>query len=416
MAAAMAAVGEPEMLDVLRLPFDWAEMVAAQAADVRLQLSDSKQYAMVGDVICLKRGDERVPVLPDSLLQRTLDWLHQGHGHQGVAKMLLTAAPVFHVPKLAQLLRAVVRRCGACMSDKPYAGHGAAPLKPISVERANTRWQIDYFVVGELNVLNIVDVYSGYSMAQATDAQTAAATIAALESVAEVRGLPREMSSDNGPHFSADATKQWLREHGVKQLLAVPWSPQSSGLVEASNGALKAMMRTGATLAHALRLHNFVPRVGMDVAPATAYMGANPVRYHHLVSDADPDLFDAQRTALQNAYKAAYDERTAREPPAFAVGQIVFVKNPNRLARPRYTGPARVVSVHEDHLEVQAAGQRRVLRVHKRRAKPGHVPMAREDDDDDAAAPDDGDDGDEDAEAEDVYIGDGTLGDFVRHH
>ena len=361
---------------ILRLPFTWQELVDAQASDTRVQLSQSKQFVKVGQLVCLKRDDERVPVVPDSLLRRALQWLHEGHGHVGVAKMLSIADPVLHIPKLRKLLEAWVRRCNHCQSTKPYASHGSQRLRVSQVARPNQRWQIDFFTFSEKQYLNVVDVYSGFSMARLTPDQTAESTIAALELVVGERGVPKEISSDNGPHFVAASLREFLAAHAIAKIDAVPWHPQSNGAVEASNGALKALMSSGLDLSGALRVHNFVPRAaGMEVCPATAYMNAN-VPHTLLSQHADPSVFEEQKKKVQRAYEEQYNRRHRKDVPGFCAGQIVYRQNKSGRG-PRYEGPMRVEEVHEAHLLVRTRGGRR-LRVHKSLAKPGECPIEEE--------------------------------------
>ena len=63
-----------------------------------------------------------------------------------------------------------------------------------------------------------------------------------IEQLAELfleRGVPEHIRSDNGPEFTAQAIRQWLRELGVKTLYIEPGSPWENGYIESFNGKLR---------------------------------------------------------------------------------------------------------------------------------------------------------------------------------
>ena len=53
------------------------------------------------------------------------------------------------------------------------------------------------------------------------------------------RGIPRHIRSDNGPEFTAKATRRWLNHVGVETLFIEPGSPWENGYIESFNGKLR---------------------------------------------------------------------------------------------------------------------------------------------------------------------------------
>ena len=53
------------------------------------------------------------------------------------------------------------------------------------------------------------------------------------------RGVPEHIRSDNGPEFTAQVVRRWLKEVGVKTLFIEPGSPWENRYVESLNGKLR---------------------------------------------------------------------------------------------------------------------------------------------------------------------------------
>ncbi len=53
------------------------------------------------------------------------------------------------------------------------------------------------------------------------------------------RGVPEHIRSDNGPEFTAQVVRDWLKRVGVKTLFIEPGSPWENGYCESFNGKLR---------------------------------------------------------------------------------------------------------------------------------------------------------------------------------
>jgi transposase InsO family protein len=90
------------------------------------------------------------------------------------------------------------------------------------------------------HILAVRDLASGCQLAwlPVLD-ETAAATIAALESLFLEHGPPLVLKSDNGPGFISEAMEDFLDRWQVRPLFSPPHTPEYNGACEAGNGALK---------------------------------------------------------------------------------------------------------------------------------------------------------------------------------
>jgi transposase InsO family protein len=59
------------------------------------------------------------------------------------------------------------------------------------------------------------------------------------------RGVPSYIRSDNGPEFTANVVRAWLKRVGVKTLFIAPGSPWENGYVESFNGKLRDELLNG---------------------------------------------------------------------------------------------------------------------------------------------------------------------------
>jgi transposase InsO family protein len=59
------------------------------------------------------------------------------------------------------------------------------------------------------------------------------------------RGTPDFIRSDNGPEFTAEVIRGWLKRLGVKTLFIEPGSPWENGYIESFNGKLRDELLNG---------------------------------------------------------------------------------------------------------------------------------------------------------------------------
>lgn len=61
---------------------------------------------------------------------------------------------------------------------------------------------------------------------------SAAKTIEELRKLFATHGLPEQLVSENGPQFTADEFRAFLRSNGIKHIRSVPYYPAANGIAE----------------------------------------------------------------------------------------------------------------------------------------------------------------------------------------
>lgn len=92
-------------------------------------------------------------------------------------------------------------------------------------------------------ILVIVDMFTRWVEAYPTRRNDARAVLKALSRELIPRfGIPQEINSDRGTHFTNKTIQTLTQELGVQWKLHTPYHPQSSGMVERINREIKATL------------------------------------------------------------------------------------------------------------------------------------------------------------------------------
>jgi len=114
-----------------------------------------------------------------------------------------------------------------------------APLAP------NERWSLDFvhdrLVNGRtLRLLTIVDDFTRECLwIEADTALSGPRVTRVLDCVAELRGRPASLLTDNGPEFAGLALERWAHEHRVQHRFITPGKPSENAYIESFNGKLR---------------------------------------------------------------------------------------------------------------------------------------------------------------------------------
>jgi putative transposase len=91
-----------------------------------------------------------------------------------------------------------------------------------------------------LKILSIIDEYSRECLAlQVARSLKANDVIDALNDLFIRRGVPEHIRSDNGPEFTAEAVRSWLKTLEIEPLFIEPGSPWENGYVESFHGKFR---------------------------------------------------------------------------------------------------------------------------------------------------------------------------------
>jgi putative transposase len=110
---------------------------------------------------------------------------------------------------------------------------------------ANQRWSLD-FVSDSLadgrrfRILCVIDDFSRECLATVVDTSLSGLRVAReLDRIAEIRGLPCMVVSDNGTELTSNAMLKWQEERKVEWHYIAPGKPMQNGFVESFNGRLR---------------------------------------------------------------------------------------------------------------------------------------------------------------------------------
>lgn len=117
---------------------------------------------------------------------------------------------------------------------------------PMAISQGpNQRWSLD-FVSDALadgrrfRILCVIDDFSGECLATVVDTSIPGIRVAReLDRIAEMRGHPSMVVSDNGTELTSNAILKWQQDRKVEWHYIAPGKPMQNGLVESFNGRLR---------------------------------------------------------------------------------------------------------------------------------------------------------------------------------
>lgn len=115
------------------------------------------------------------------------------------------------------------------------------PVPLDEAKRPNDCWSLDFMSDSltdgrSYRTLNVTDDFNREALAIEVDhSLPSARVVRVLDQIAEERGYPRKLRSDNGPEFVAQALEDWAGEHGVDHQPIDPGKPTQNAYVERFN-------------------------------------------------------------------------------------------------------------------------------------------------------------------------------------
>ena len=109
----------------------------------------------------------------------------------------------------------------------------------------NPRWSLDFMSDAledgrRFRVLNVIDDFSRECLAAVVDTSIGGARVAReLDRIAELRGYPCMVVSDNGTELTSNAMLKWQEDRKVDWHYIAPGKPMQNGLVESFNGRMR---------------------------------------------------------------------------------------------------------------------------------------------------------------------------------
>ena len=117
--------------------------------------------------------------------------------------------------------------------------------RPVAPMRPNERWSLDFvhdrLANGRsLRLLTVHDDYTRECLWIEADTSLSGPRVArVLDYVAELRGRPASLITDNGPEFAGLALERWAHDRQVTHRFITPGKPAQNGYIESFNGKLR---------------------------------------------------------------------------------------------------------------------------------------------------------------------------------
>ncbi len=109
----------------------------------------------------------------------------------------------------------------------------------------NQRWSLDFMSDSlscgrRFRILNVIDGFSRECLAAIVDTSLSGIRVAReLDLIAERRGQPCMVVSDNGTELTSNAILKWQEDRQVEWHYIAPGKPMQNGLIESFNGRMR---------------------------------------------------------------------------------------------------------------------------------------------------------------------------------
>ena len=161
----------------------------------------------------------------------------------------------------------------------------------------NLRWSLDFvadtLVSGRrFRILTLVDDFTRECLGLVVDTSLTGLRVAReLDRIAELRGYPCMIVSDNGTELTSNAILAWQQQRGVEWHYIAPGKPMQNGFVESFNGRLRD---------ECLTVEWFRSRREAVAIIETWRQHYNGVRPHSSLGYLTPNEFRAKEMKIQN--------------------------------------------------------------------------------------------------------------------
>ena len=128
---------------------------------------------------------------------------------------------------------------------KKRRAHAGEREPLVQASRANQVWAMDFVSDAladkrKLKMLTVIDCYTRESLRIEVDTSINGARVARImEELHDLRGLPEQIITDNGPEFAGRALDAWAYARDVKIHFIQPGKPSQNGYIESFNGKLR---------------------------------------------------------------------------------------------------------------------------------------------------------------------------------
>lgn len=285
------------------------------------------------DELCVQNGfllkGSRI-IIPRSLRSEILDKIHTGH--LGMEKCKRRAKISVFWPGISNDIENCVGQCQACLENLP--AQAPEPLRPHSIPTGPLeKVGVDLAVIGNKNLLVIVDYYTNFPYVYEVGRQTAQVVISAMRHFFSNEGVPYEVFTDNGPCFACAEFREFSITWDFRHQTSSPMFPQSNGLAESAVKIVKNIFRkcaiSGEDPYMGLLNYRATP-LASGLSPAQLSKGGRNLRSNLPVIHrplSTPEGFGQKRADQKIRQKWYHDLRGSRALPALRPGDTVRMRN-----------------------------------------------------------------------------------------
>lgn len=330
-------------------------------------------------------------VIPSSLRQEVLQSLHSAH--QGVSGMNERAKVEVYWPNITNDIQHTRDSCFDCNRIAPSQAK-LPPYEPVIPSTPFEALACDYFLFKGWYYLIAADRLSNWTelsrIKQGSTESGSAGLCTLLRKLFSTFGVPREVSSDGGPEFSAKNTEAFLVRWGVHHRTSSSYLPSSNGRAEvAVKGAKRLLMSNISAngsldtdkMVRALLMLRNTPDTACKLSPAEVIFGRRlpdslPGISKEMSTYDNPhiasrwkDAWNLKEQALKERYVRSTEalNQRSRPLPQLSVGDHVYIQNQTGSNPTRWDRSGTIAEIRDyDQYIIKVTGSGRLTMRNRR--------------------------------------------------
>ena len=247
----------PDNVDEFPLQFERISEIQ-QNDPALLPLADQEDFDIQEfhgtELICRRHNNQWKIVLPEQLLQPTIEWYHTVLGHCGINRLLSTLQTHLWIPNAKRHVSSFISSCEECQRNK-FAGPGyghvppkndiAQPWEEVAVDLIGP-WKVT-LPMGELQIhaITMLDVTSTIAECIRIENKTAAHCALQFTNHWLARyPKPLRVVHDQGTEFIGLDFQSMLQVNGIKPVPTSVRNPQANAVCERLHKTVQDMLKS----------------------------------------------------------------------------------------------------------------------------------------------------------------------------
>ena len=288
----------------------------------RHELTTQHGFLFKADRICV----------PRALRHEFIEMFHASH--LGVEGCLRRARECYFWPLMNAEVKDYVSKCSVCNAMKPEQSR--EPMIPHEIP--NRPWSkvgTDLFEYDSKHYIVMTDYYSNWFEVELLRNTTTREVIREIKKQIARHGLFDELVSDNGPQFTSEEFKEFVKKSRFRHTTSSPHYPLSNGKAENAVKICKQMMKkcqlSNGDVYNALLDFRNTPSAETGYSPAQLMFGRRtrtllPIPQNKLKPEVKAEI--NEKITASKRKQAHYYNRSARSLPDLKAGDHVRIKPP----------------------------------------------------------------------------------------